>query len=450
VEITSKLAGCAAGVKYEQIPEKTVHQFKRALLDYLTAALTGSGTTVAERLLSYLVEADKSRDTSIIGRQERLSAMNAALVNGSSAHALDFDDGHTQGSLHPAGAVFPAVFAAAEHRGADAKSIITAVVLGYEITIRISAAMHPSAINRGFHNTPIAGVFGAAAGVSSLLRADPGQTLNALGLAGSFAGGLFEFLGEGAEVKRLHPGKAARDGLLCAELGKRGITGPSRVLEGRNGFFKAFAGSEVNYDRLLKGLGEGFEIDHIYFKPYPCCRHLHAVIDGIKKIKSDYRVQPDQVASVEVGLYEVGARHNHRHCDNLLDAQMSIPCAAALAVIDDEVSTGSFAADSVGRPEVQSMIRQVEVGVDPQCEKSYPARRSAVVEIVLRDGSRYGAKVADPRGEGDNPMSDADLEEKLLVNCIPIIGREKCRRLLEAVWGFERLTGLFEFYSWGV
>lgn len=447
MDITRRFADYVADFSYQCLPAETVHHFKRAYLDFLTAAVTGSTGVASASLLSYLEEVDKSQDATVIGRKKRLSPLNAALVNGTSTHSLDFDDGHTQGSLHPAGPIFPAVMAAAEHRGADAKSIILAAVLGYDITIRISASMHPSALNRGFHNTPIAGIFGAAAGVSSLLGCNAAQTQNALGIAGSFAGGLFEFLAEGAEVKRLHAGKAARDGLLCAELGKRGITGPTRVLEGKNGFFKAFAGSEVNWDRLLDGLGQRFEIGDIYFKPYPCCRHLHAAIDGIRMLKAKHQIRPDQVASVEVGLYEVGARHNHRHTESLLDAQMSLPCAASLALIEEGVNTGSF--ENVHRPDIQTMIQKINVKVDDECQSVYPARRSAVVDIITEKGEKYSARVVDPKGEGDNPLSDAELEEKFLVNCQPIIGKEKCARVLESVWNFENLDNLSELYNWG-
>src|SRR5690606_17344395 len=156
-------------------------------------------------------------------------------------HGLDFDDGTTQGSAHPSGAVFPAVLAAAEQHGATPRDVVLATAVGYDVMIRIAAAMHPTTARKGFHNTALAGVFGAAAAVPSLLKLDAAQAGHALGLAGSFAGGIRAYLDDGAEVKRIHPGKAARDGLVCAELAKRGITGPGRVLEARYGFANTHA-----------------------------------------------------------------------------------------------------------------------------------------------------------------------------------------------------------------
>jgi len=398
--------------------------------------------------LDYLASVDDSRTAAVVGSTQRLSVLNAALLNGTSTHALDFDDGHTNGSAHPAGPNFPAVLAVAEQQGMDAKSVILATVMGYDIMLRISSAIHPTSALRGWHNTPITGVLGAAAGVSKLIGSDEDQTLYAIGLAGSFAGGLFEFLGEGADVKRVHPGKAARDGLLCAELGKRRITGPMHVLEGKNGFFKAFVENKVNWERLTLGLGRRYEIEDAYFKPYPCCRHLHPIMDGIVNLKQKHRVQPAEVDRIEAGSYAVGARHDHTSWEALLDAQMSMPCAAALALVEDSVTSPSFKPGRIDRPEVQAMIPKVRVYTDEETDRQYPNRRGGVVTLVMKDGRRLTERVLDPKGEGENLMSDADLERKFLSNCESIVGADKCRHLLDAVWGFDRLDDLAVFFRW--
>jgi len=447
-EATRRLANHVAATGYQDLPENAVHAFKRTLLDYLATAITGSQEPVPRLMLEYLVSTDATRTATIVGSRERLSVMNAALLNGTSTHALDFDDGHTNGSAHPAGPNFPAILAVAEEKGLSAKDVILAVVLGYDVMLRVSSAMHPTSATRGWHNTPVTGVFGAAAGVSRLIGNDAEQTLFALGLAGSFAGGLFEFLGEGSDIKRIHPGKAARDGILCAELGRRRITGPTRVLEGKNGFYKAFVESKVNWERLMQDLGSRFEIEDAYFKPYPCCRHLHPIMDGIVTLKGRHRIDPANVERIEAGSYAVGARHNHVTWEPLLDAQMSMPCAAALALAEDDVTSASFKRGRIDRPEVQALIPKVNVYTDAETDKLYPKRRGGVVTLVMKDGSKLSERVLDPKGEGENLMSDADLERKFSSNCEPIVGRERCERLLEAVWGFDRLADLGLLYRW--
>lgn len=447
-DATRVLARHVAATRFEDLNERAVHSFKRTLLDYLATALTGAQEPVSRAMLDYLASVDASRSAAVIGSGARLSAMNAALVNGTSTHALDFDDGHTNASAHPAGPNFPAVLAVAEQYGSNPRSVILAVVLGYDIMLRVSSAIHPASALRGWHNTPVTGVFGATAGVSKLIGNDEEQTLYAIGLAGSFAGGLFEFLGEGADIKRIHPGKAARDGVLCAELGRRRITGPMHVLEGKNGFFKAFVENQVDWERLVRDLGSRYEIEDAYFKPYPCCRHLHPIMDGIVSLKRKHRIDPAAVERIEAGSYAVGARHDHTSWQALLDAQMSMPCAAALALVEDDVTAPSFKPGRIDRPEVQAMIPRVRVYTDEETDRLYPRRRGGVVTLVMKNGARLTERVLDPKGEGENLMSDADLERKFTSNCEPIVGADKCARLLEAVWRFERLDSLAEFHRW--
>jgi 2-methylcitrate dehydratase PrpD len=438
-----RLAAHVAATRYESLSPEVIHAFKRALLDFVTCAIAGSAMPVSRALLSYFEENDATRSATVVGSDVKLSAPNAALVNGANAHGLDFDDGHTHGSAHPGSVIFPAVLAAAEQHGADARAIILATVLGYDVMLRIAAAVHPASARRGFHNTAIAGVFGSAAAVASLLELDAQRCGHALGLAGSFAGGTREYLDEGAEVKRIHPGKAARDGLLCAEFARRGITGPAKILEGRYGFFHTHAGGEVKWTRLSDGLGQRFEISDVYFKPYPCCRHYHAVIDGICALREEHRFRAEDVKHVDLGIYAVGVNgHDHKHCDNLLDAQMSAPCAAALALVDGKVSASQFLPESLKRPEVRALIQRIDTHVDEECERIYPGRRSGAVQIALRDGRKFEARILDPKGEAGNPMSDANLERKFVANCEPIAGRARCAELFKQVWQFEELESI--------
>jgi 2-methylcitrate dehydratase PrpD len=443
-----RIAAFIAGQRYDALPGSAIRAFKRALLDFTTCAIAGSAMPVSRALLAYYEEHDATRAATVIGSGIRLSAPNAALVNGAHAHGLDFDDGHTHGSAHPGGAIFPAVFAAGEQCKADSRSIALAAVAGYDVMLRIAAAMHPASARRGFHNTAIAGTFGAAAAVSALLRLTPEQVNHALGLAGSFAAGTREYLDEGAEVKRIHPGKAARDGLLCAEFARRGIAGPSKILEGRYGFFRTHAGDEVNWARLFDGLGERFEIENVYFKPYPCCRHYHSVIDGICALRSAHGVRADKVERIDLGLYAVGVNgHDHRHCDTLLDAQMSAPCAAALAVVDGKVSAPQFRPASLGRPQIKALLPRIATHVDAECERIYPGVRSGAVRVALRDGRVLESRIVHPKGEAQNPMSDADLEAKFRANCEPLVGAAACKALLERIAHFEAATGVHELVS---
>jgi 2-methylcitrate dehydratase PrpD len=171
-------------------------------------------------------------------------------------------------------------------------------------------------------------------------------------------------------------------------------------------------------------------------------------MDGIVTLKRKHRLDPAQVERIEAGSYAVGARHDHTSSAALLDAQMSMPCAAALALLEEDVTSPSFKPGRIDRAEVQHMIRQVRVYTDEETDRLYPQRRGGVVTLVMKDGTRLTERVLDPKGEGENPMSDDDLARKFVSNCEPIVGKDKCQQLLEAVWGFERLESLAVFYRW--
>ena len=450
IDASRTLAGHAAGIIFEQLPADTVHAFKRTFLDFLTCAVSGAAMPVSQALLAYFEENDATRVSSVIGSRARLSAPNAALVTGTNVHGLDFDDGHTQGSAHPSGVIFPAVLAVAQQRASSAREIVTAVVCGYDVMCRIAAAMHPESARRGYHNTALAGVFGAAAAVSNLLKLDAAQTLNAVGLAGSFSAGIREYLDEGAEIKRIHPGKAARDGIICAEFAKRGITGPSKVLEGRYGFYATHAAPQVKWARLFDGLGQRYEINSVYHKPYPCCRHYHAVIDGIKALQREHRFKAADVEHADIGMYAVGFNgHDYKHCDSLLDAQMSAPVAAALAMVLGDVTATMFVPATLDRPDVRALIERIDARIDDECERIYPGVRSGSVRITLRTGKTLENRVLEPKGEVKNPMTDADLEAKFRANCEPLLGAARCTRVLADVWKFDELREVTQFFNWG-
>jgi len=440
IGVSSTLASHAASTTYAGLPDDVLPAFKRALLDFLACAIAGSTMPVSNAMLSYFEENDASRAATVLGSGRKLSASNAAFVNGANAHGLDFDDGYMQAAAHPGAAVFPAVLARAEKLGSSAQDVITAIVIGYDVMLRIGAAIHPVAAQRGFHNTAIAGVFGAAAGVANLAKLDSKKTLNALGLAGSFASGIREYLDEGAEVKRIHPGKAARDGLLCAEFAARGITGPSKVLEGRYGLFHTHVDDQVRWERLLDGLGTRYEIASIYFKPYPSCRGTHAFIEGIQGLRAQHGFSPEQVAHVELGGNALSIHaHDYKHHENVLDPQMSVPYAAAQAVLYGDVTAQMFLPETMERPEVDALVQRVDAYVDDECERMYPAKRSAVVRIQLENGRKLEKRLVDPKGDLDNPMSDDDLARKFRGNCEPVIGTARCSSLLDQVRRFEAL-----------
>lgn len=439
VYATEKLAAHVVNAKNMYLDNELTQQVKKVLLDFLCSAITGSKTEVSKLVYQYLLESEGTSEFNIIGYDKGLSKANAAFINGTSAHSLDLDDGHTGGSVHPGAVVFPAVLAAAQHVRPTFEILAKSIVIGYDICLRVSSAIHPSSRLRGFHNTPLAGIFGACAAVSFLYGLEKEEVQNAFGVAASFAGGLFAFLGSNAEVKRIHPGQAARDATITVELVKKGLTGPMSVLECENGIFQAFAGNEISLDRMFKDLGKKYEIMNVYFKPYPCCRHLHSSIDAVYDLKKRSPILPKEISEIRVGVNRIAYLHRHKEFNTLLDAQMSLPYAIASAIYHPVLGINHFepgsTKDTVGR-----LAQLVTVYIDEEAERAYPAQRAAKLEITLENGVKLINHVENPLGEPNNPLSEKQLENKFLSNCTPLIGETKARTIVENIKQLELST----------
>ncbi|MPZ62851.1 MAG: MmgE/PrpD family protein [Propionibacteriales bacterium] len=445
--LSRELAAWVVRARSEPLPPEVEHQARRVLLDYLAAALSGSRTATACLVRDYLAASEAPGRVQVLGTPLRLSGAQAALATGTAAHGLEVDDGYTPGAYHPGAPVISAALAAAEDHGASFDRLLVAIALGFEVSCRLAGAGHPTTWRRGLHNTPLAGVFGAAVAVTTMLEADERRTLDALGLAGSHAGGLFEFLGSGAEVKRLHAGKAARDGLVCAELAVRGLTGPATVLEGRNGYAAVFVDGRLDEAHLMDGLGVTWRMLRTYVKPYPCCRHLHGPIDAVLELADTHAFDPDAVRAIEVGTYPVAVGHGFHEVDDFLDAQMSIPYAVAVTVLHGPPALEHFDEASRSDPRVRALADKVVVTEAADCMRDYPAMRPARVRVVT-DAGTFGTRVDQPWGEPDRPVDDAALVEKLHRLVDPVCGPATVDALAAIVWtGSGDATALLDMLA---
>jgi 2-methylcitrate dehydratase PrpD len=446
--LTAQVVEWAAGVTFDDLPPEVVHQAKRVLLDYVAAALVGTTSGAAQVLQRYVAETEAAGPSTVIGTSLRVSPPSAALANGTATHGLEVDDGYTPGSTHPGGPIGSAVLALAEARGSGPRDILLATAVGLELTCRIGGAGHPATWRRGFHNTPLNGVFGAAAAATRLLGGDRTDMANALGLAGSHAGGLFEFLHGGGEVKRLHPGKAARDGIVSAELAIRGLTGPTTVLEGPSGYFRAFADDDYDADHLVGDLGGTWRMLGMYVKPYPCCRHLHGPIDAILALDREEPIDPDAVESVRVETFTAASRHGGKRIDEFIDAQMSIPYAVAVTMLHGIPGLEHFGEQYRDDPRLRRIVDVVETEEAEDCVRDFPAMRPA--RVTVRTGGRDRVlRIDQPYGEPSNPVRDEDLEAKLHRLADPVVGAERVAEIAAAIWAFDDPGRLFALLGTG-
>jgi 2-methylcitrate dehydratase PrpD len=435
--LTMALADWIHSLKIENVPLSVIHQVKRVVLDYHCAVIAGCSAPTSRAVQNYFAQSESGSAAGVVGSKHRFAAHTAAFINGTAAHGLEIDDGYTAGSYHPGACALPAIMAQAQASKSSAQEVTLAVVAAYEVSCRLARAGHPYTWQNGFHNTGINGVFASAVGVGQLLGLSVQELSWTLGMAGSFASGLFEFLAQGSETKRLHPGKSARDGVIVAHLARAGVDGPLTGIEGENGYFKAYAGGKADLQSVLQGLGTTYEMLNTYVKPYPCCRHLHAPIDAVLALKIQSSFDVSDVVRVVVQTHRGAAKHDHQHYDGLLDAQMSIPYAVAAALVYDQVDLMAFGSQARANPDMARLAASVSVEVSETIQAVYPAKRSASVTLVLRDGRCLTHLQPQPYGEPDNPLDDAALTQKFHAICDPVIGHGLAQAIVRACWSLD-------------
>ena len=355
-----------------------------------------------------------------IGHTGMFNPATAALVNGTAAHGEDYDDTFEGGPVHAGAAVVPAVLAAAEQHGLSGADAVYGIAVGCELMCRLCLVAPTRVHKAGFHPTAVFGALGAAAGVASALRLTNAQWVNALGIAGSMAGGIIEYLAEGAWTKRMHPGWAAQAGYRAARMAEAGFTGPRTLLDGEHSFFHAFANTrDGDLAALLDGAGTHWLCADIAFKPYACGTMAHPYIDCARKLVAG-GAQPEDITAIECETAE-GIVHRlweplsaKRTPLNGYAAKFSIPYAIAVGMLRNDAGLNDYAEAVVHDPAVRALAAKVRYVIDPA--NPYPRKFTGHVRVTLRDGSVREARQGHFRGGVAEPLSVAGLEAKFRAN----------------------------------
>jgi 2-methylcitrate dehydratase PrpD len=377
-----------------------------------------------------------------IGVAEPISPSDAAFVNGTLCHALDFDDTHPHSIVHVSASVVPAALAAAQVSGASGADVVAALVAGSETSIRLGMAAGGAFHARGLHPTGVCGVFGATVAAARLRGLDAAQTANALGLAGSLASGLLEFLADGSETKRLHPGFAAQAGLQAARLAAHGATGPKTVFEGRFGFFSAYLhGVDADVAGQFADLGERWETPRIAFKPYPACHYVHAPVDAFAQVIREHGLGAGDVAGIVAQSDVTGeSLVLHPLADKLrprtvYDAKFSLPYCLGALLVHGRLDVTSFTPDAIIDADVLAAASRVTYEVKEYAPA--PEAFSGGVRVLTRDGRELAAELRHQRGGTENPLSVDDVVAKYRTNAGLGLDDDDVRRLETTVLSLE-------------
>ncbi len=416
--LTRQLAAFCHGLDYEQLSSEVIDRAKYFFLDYLGVAVRGSLSESSQPVYRLTAGLEMPGTGTILGRPEKTAVPYAALANGTSAHSLELDDTHQGGSIHLGVSVFSAALAVAEQVGASGQAFLTSAVAGFEAAARLAMAVRPKEhYGRGFHPTATCGTFGAAVSAGRLLGLTEEQLLSALGIAGSQAAGSMEFLTEGAWTKRLHPGWAAFSGLHAALLAREGFVGPTTIVEGRDGFLKAYS-NDPDPSKISAGLGTDFQILHTAVKPHACCRYTQAPIDAVLALVREHDIRPADVKTITIGMLETGIpvicepSERTYHPANVVEAQFSLPFGVAVAVSRRRAGLEEFAPTMLQDADVLAIMPKVAYTHDPALEENYPKEWPAWARMELTDGREVSARVRFPKGDPDNPLSWQELIDK--------------------------------------
>ena len=410
---TREVAAWISSLRYRDLPQRTREVVRCALLDTLGCGVYGFNTPWAGMLLAW-ARSGAAGDCTVWGESKpTLRAADAALVNGTASHAFELDDYHNA-KLHPGAVVVPAAIAMAEKTRASGEQLLTAIAAGYEVMIRSSLALNPSAARlRGWHLTGICGPFGAAAACASLLHLDAEHSAWALGLAGTQGSGVWAFNADGTMSKRLHAGKAAHSGVLAAELAAIGFTGPTQIYEYHDGgVLKAYSDAS-DPAPLTAELGTRFHLDTTSIKPYSCCGSTHAYVDAALALRRRLGSPWNTQRRVKIGtskVVDVQCGFDYAP-SSALNAQMSLRYVVAAALMDGQVLPPQFSDERIAEPALADYAARLELEADPALDKLYPEHFAGWV--AGEAGGRWErVDVLDPSGSPAVPIDARGVTEK--------------------------------------
>jgi 2-methylcitrate dehydratase PrpD len=440
-DATSALVRFVSGLRFDDFDAEVRHCARRHLLDTVGVMISGAAGDVATRAEAVLAAVRRGGAIPVPGRKRRADLLDAAFLGGTAAHGIELDDGYRQGSVHPGSAVAPAVLAVGHQMEASGKAVIEAMVAGYETVIAIARSCHPDLRQRGFHPTGACGVFGAAAAAAKLRGLPPAQIADAIGIAASSAAGLFAFVNGGADIKRLHAGHAAREGVQAALLAEQGVQGPPGVIESRDGFLQAFAFGRIERTRPLARPvalppDVPFGITDCYVKPYACCRHLQPAVEALMGLCRDEDISPDEVARIDVDTYRIAAEHAHTGWEDFASAQLSFPYLIGLALRFRAIRLEHFSEDVRRDPAAGAIARKLHVTATPEVDRLYPQLRPARVTVTTARGV-FRRDADEALGSRLVPLDDTGLRAKFDELVEPVLSRERTAALGALLWDVE-------------
>ena len=441
--ISHKLSEFAHNLKFKQIPTEVIAKAKLHILDTMGIMMATHNFNGVKRVVHVVKRLGGPPESKVIGHNFRVVAPNAVLANAAMAHSVDYDDTHLA-TIHPSCILVPTAFAVGETANSSGKDILEAIIAAYEVSIRLGLVC-PRFHHRGFHPTPIIGVFGAVVAAGKLLGLSVEQFSWALGIAGSMSSGISQAVEEGVWVKPMHPAFAAHSGIIASLLAKEECNGPLQVFEGRLGFFNAYLrGEKLRLEEATKELGERWETLKISLKPYPTCHATHSCIDLARIFKEKYKIEPEMIQECMCYLPKFSLDLVFPRDEKLLPAtpygaKFNIPYCVAVTLRKGNVGLWDFTEEAIKDHETLRLLSKIKGSHDEKYDR-YMGVVPARARIKTKDGSIYEEEVINHKGTPKNPLTKDEVIDKFMDNLKLTKYNEIANEIVKKTLSIEKYT----------
>ena len=444
---SEEISSFVSELKYKDIPKEVIYKAKLHLLDTLGVAISFSqNSIIKDTVVKTVKELNTNSECTVINSKLLSSSDYAALTNASMIHGQDYDDTHRLGIVHTSSIVIPTALACGEVRNISGKELIETIVSGYEIFSRIGMAANNGFHKKGMHATPMCGVFVASLIAGRINRMSKRELVNALGICGSQAAGIQQFLIDGSWLKIIHPGWAAHSGIIASKLASNGFTGPLKIFEGELGFFSCHLGLEnVKLDCLTRGLGKTWETLNVSIKRYPCCHAIHTFIDGVLDIKEKHNIESQKIEHITCRVNPLGMKivcepiEVKRKPKTIYGARFSLPYAIAITLLEGELGLKQFSEQKINDERVLEITSKIYCLKDD----SFP-RTGGNIVIEMNNGKKYQYIKEFPIGSPQIPLKEQQVIDKFKGNVDKIINHNKGDKIINHVMNIEDVTQIKE------
>ncbi len=446
--INEQLSEFAVGLRYEDIPTDVLAHLKNVMLDSYGVGLFGSTTPWMEIFRRVLTERTDRQEASIWGTARRTSVSAAMMINGSAINSFELDDTHTDGIIHVSTGVLGCVTAFAEMMGdLSGEDFLTAATLAYEVSCRVAAPVGMEIAHQGFNNTGSTCWAGSTAAVGKMLGLTTSQMMNAMGIAGNWAGGL-QAVQFAAMAKRIVPSRSSEGAILGALLAKDGFTGIEDVFENKfGGFYNCFTDDVYDKERIVGELGDRWELMGIGLKFYSTCRSKHTTIGGLKRLMAEHPdITADSIAKITCHTTSITQKYSvpSNAITSVVSAQISHPYVCAVTVLEGNAFVDQFTEEKIRDPRIIELAHKVDVVADEEIENlPRPLRYTVKIDVELRDGTTYHTTETYPKGHPQNPFSRDELLWKFRSLAGKVIGDDRrLEAIIDAVENLEDLDNV--------